>query len=478
MIRIFCPLPPSKSGIASYLHNLLPHMSSEIEIEVICEDATQAQNSAFPKNVSARCYREFRANTDTSIGTQNLYHLGNNIHHSYVYHEFMKSPGIAVLHDLSLHHLITSQTLKFGQKYRYLALMEEDAGEIGRYFAYQRDKGQGSERLEFTIKLIRQIVKRATAVITHSKWGLAYIRSLGIPTNVYHINHYSMHPKQIGLGGITREEARRMLGLDPGKFIIVAPGFATPPKKINWLIDALEIAKNDIRDFELIVAGELNDSALAMKIRKSSFSQNIKLTGYLDNKNFYLNLIAADLVSVLRYPSAGESSGVVMQAFGIGRCSLVIDYMAFSDFPADVVVRVPLSKNIKFEIANHIVNLAQNPNEKRRVELACLKYARSYLTTAICASSYKNVLEKYDAQPRKTSWIEEQDAGKGVLGSQNYIELTHLDKFQPVLIRPEEIVSIETARPQDGGYTIVRLRSGLHFPVTQSFKHIALITKK
>jgi len=37
---------------------------------------------------------------------ERIYQLGNNPHHAWIYEEAMRTPGVAVLHDVVLHHLI------------------------------------------------------------------------------------------------------------------------------------------------------------------------------------------------------------------------------------------------------------------------------------------------------------------------------------------------------------------------------------
>ncbi|MDE3167385.1 MAG: methyltransferase domain-containing protein, partial [Acidobacteriota bacterium] len=73
-------------------------------------------------------------------------------------------------------------------------------------------------------------------------------------------------------------------------------------------------------------------------------------TGYLG---------ACDIVLNLRYPTVGESSGTLLRALGLGKAVLVSDLGSFSEFPADVCVKVPAGageEDLIFEALNLLVS--------------------------------------------------------------------------------------------------------------------------
>ena len=91
-IAFLSPLPPARSGVAHYASVLLPALREKFDV------------TAFG---SAAGYRA--GAFDAAI-----YQLGNNPHHEFVFNEAMRTPGIAVLHDVVLHHLIVEMTLARG----------------------------------------------------------------------------------------------------------------------------------------------------------------------------------------------------------------------------------------------------------------------------------------------------------------------------------------------------------------------------
>jgi hypothetical protein len=84
-LAFFSPLPPAKSGIADYSATLLDHLKNFAEVEAF---------SSRPSSFDASRYDAI------------VYQLGNNPHHSFVYEMAMEYPGVVVLHEANLHHLI------------------------------------------------------------------------------------------------------------------------------------------------------------------------------------------------------------------------------------------------------------------------------------------------------------------------------------------------------------------------------------
>jgi hypothetical protein len=86
----FSPLPPSKSGIADYSQTLIEHLAPLVDLKV---------------------YSSAGDPSDCDIA---LYQVGNNAHHDFVYEAALRYPGVVVMHESNLHHLIADLTIKCG----------------------------------------------------------------------------------------------------------------------------------------------------------------------------------------------------------------------------------------------------------------------------------------------------------------------------------------------------------------------------
>src|SRR6478672_11118036 len=90
-IAFFSPLPPAKSGIADYSAALLNSLHRIAEVEAFSER---------PPHFDPARY-------DVCV-----YQIGNNPYHIAPYQMALEHPGVVVLHEANLHHLITDLTIR------------------------------------------------------------------------------------------------------------------------------------------------------------------------------------------------------------------------------------------------------------------------------------------------------------------------------------------------------------------------------
>ncbi|HEY8181789.1 MAG TPA: hypothetical protein VII32_06080, partial [Thermoanaerobaculia bacterium] len=102
-VAMYTPMPPTRTGVAHYASMLAPALAEKVELEVITENREPRTENA-------------------------IYQLGNNPHHEWIYKEAMQHPGVIVLHDIVLHHLIVEMTLARGDVAGYVAALEANHG--------------------------------------------------------------------------------------------------------------------------------------------------------------------------------------------------------------------------------------------------------------------------------------------------------------------------------------------------------------
>src|SRR5439155_26010690 len=113
-----------------------------------------------------------------------IYQLGNNPHHEFVYREAMAHPGVVVLHDVVLHHLIVEMTLARGDVEGYVTALRASHGEVGEAWARGRAAGLHSEMGNFLLPASVEIANRSHAVIVHNDWSAGRLRSFGVTTPI------------------------------------------------------------------------------------------------------------------------------------------------------------------------------------------------------------------------------------------------------------------------------------------------------
>src|SRR5207245_9287491 len=161
------PLPPSRSGIADYSTLLLPALRERADVIV----AEQGKRSP-------------RADVA-------LYHLGNDPDaNGWILDALNDRPGVVVLHEYVLHHLIAGTTIGRGKGRAYLDAMERELGVAGRLL--------GLGVLDNLLPLLWEtqperfplagvFLDRATGLIAHSSYVAGRARSAGYAGRIWRV---------------------------------------------------------------------------------------------------------------------------------------------------------------------------------------------------------------------------------------------------------------------------------------------------
>lgn len=324
-----------------------------------------------------------------------LLQVGNNVFHDYIYERAQAGGAIVEMHDLSLHHLHTEVTLARGDFNTYRNVLEECEGEWGRKFAYQRSKGYYTQHLEFHTRVNKRVTNRAEAVIVHSEWARMQLQLQGCERPIHVIPHYALSPDQSPATVGTRAEARELLGFGPDDFIVLSAGYVTRAKRVDWTIAAFEAVADEHPDAHLVIAGEVLPDILAGLITDSRHHDRIHVTGYLSDAAFCDYTLAADVLPVMRFPSAGESSGVAARAIGFGRLVIAPELMAFSDLHDDYVEKIYLDEPPVPQLITALTKWAGDVPALRKKEAEIAAYARRNLSLDDLRADLSQILRWY-----------------------------------------------------------------------------------
>lgn len=310
-IAMLTPLPPTRSGIAHYSSLLLPALRERVDVQ-----AFDAANGYEPEAFDLHVYQ-----------------LGNNPHHEWMYAEAMRRPGVVVIHDLVLHHLIVEMTLARGDVDGYVRALEASHGAAGAAWARGRAAGLHSEMGNFLLPASVDVAQRSRAVIVHNAYARQRLESFGVTTPIHVVPHpWIAEPHADGT------ELRRELGIPPDHTVIGFFGFLTSAKRGEIVLEAFRIARQQQPKLTLLIVGEPAPNIDPGVLR----GDGIITTGYVSDEDFPRYYAVADRLVNLRYPTAGETSGTLVRAFDAGKPVAVSDYAQFAEFPDDCVVKVPL----------------------------------------------------------------------------------------------------------------------------------------
>jgi glycosyltransferase involved in cell wall biosynthesis len=338
-LALFTPLPPTRSGISDYSMEIARALKKHWDITfVIADDAEEPVG--VPAEMVARV-SEWKAGDNGQV--PRFYQLGNNHYHAYIYRELIEHPGVTLMHDYSMHHLLVEMTLTKGDDVSYLELMSEGYGAAGIALANLRCYEQVHHGItEFIMPLNHQVLEKSLGIVVHSHSSLNDIHDRFPETAAVRVPFpYEDPAPELLLGG--RDVACDYLGLDKNKLYISSFGFVTPPKQIEFTLRALARCQNEIPDFEFIIVGEVSPAVpIEDLLKELGMQDRVKVTGFVDFNIFHHYIEASDIIVSLRYPSAGETSAALMRAMGMGRANIVFNYASYGDYPGNTVYKIPL----------------------------------------------------------------------------------------------------------------------------------------
>lgn len=405
---IFSPLPPVENGIADYCAELLPELAIDYSLILVIDN--HVPRPIFRENWTVIHLAEFMQRESEFVNANYLYHVGNNPDHEYIIPVLLKHPGILVLHDISLHHLVNQMTIRWGMADAYCELLEREYGNLGRTLAMQFRTNRTMERIAYyELPMIRLIASRCRAIIVHSWYGKTKVLAQEPDVPVEVILHHLANSAVEAQKSTDKEAARDFLGVEQDELLLVSLGFITKAKQIDVVFEVLARCRHQLPKIRYILAGQ--DQPQHYDIRASikayGLEDIVEVTGYLEEEEFYIYSIAADIVINLRYPTGGETSGTLIRALGIGACVMVVDIGPFAEFPDETCIKIPWSETFDIAFMEALLDLAKKPEKRFAIGQRAKHYLQSRHSLQSSGAAYRRIIEKFSGYVVPT-WSMEQ----------------------------------------------------------------------
>ena len=334
-IAFFSPMPPSKSGIADYSATLLKSLQQLAEVQVFSEAPAKFDPESF----------------DIA-----LYQIGNNGYHSFAYEQALETPGVVVLHESNLHHLIAERTIKRNDWDSYLREVEFDGGPEALAYARQVRALEVGPDYE-GVPMLKRLLWASKGVIVHSEYVERDVRAAGFEGPVAVIPHGAWIPEADRLG--TREK----LGIDRTTPLIGIFGFLKPYKRIAESLRAFKRLLRVQANARMILVGEPHpDFPLQSIIDGLGLQPAVRVLGFTPIEDFVNYIAACDVVLNLRFPTVGESSGTLLRSLGLGRAVIVSNIGSFAEYPDSVCLKVPVDATEEDTLFEYLNLLVERPD--------------------------------------------------------------------------------------------------------------------
>ncbi len=365
-IAFFSPLPPTKSGIADYSAAVLEPLARLADVVTFTEKPAKFDSASYGVAV---------------------YQLGNNPYHTFAYEAAMEHPGVVVLHEANLHHLIADLTIRRGDWDAYLREVELNggAGALDYALRHVRTLERGPD---YELPMLRSILARSRAAIVHSSAVETELRSLGFTGPIGKIPHGAW------IVDADRMAYRARLGLDERSPLIGIFGFLKPYKRVAESLRAFRRLVRVAPDARMILAGEAHEELpLDAMITSLGLSAHVRRLGFTPIEDFNGYLGACDIVLNLRYPTVGESSGTLLRALGMGRAVVVSDVGSFREYPDDICLKAPVDSSEEDHLFEYLNLLVSRPELARAMGTRAREWVKRECSWESVACRYASFLQ-------------------------------------------------------------------------------------
>lgn len=448
-LGIVGPLPPTPTGPASYLARMLPALSQLADPVLFVDDPLAVDPGIRDRWPVRHVDERFGAGLHCL-----MYHLANNPMHSGVLAAALAGPpGVVVLHDASLHHLLTHDLVATGRLEEYGAWLAQAHGSRGSALGALRLYG-GTEIEQFVFDAVAPVLDRHLGVVTHSRYAADIVehRCPGLPT--YVVPHFAPS---------SPSPPEPLPGDDDACHVVIGHfGYVTKPKRYVELLHAMRAVVDSGVDAHLVFAGEdASRGHLDVTIRDLRLTEHVTVTGWIDDAAFDALLQRVDIAVSLRWPQVGESSGTLASLLGAGKVTVVEDVGSWAELPRDVVVRID-STDMR-ALGDALVDLCRSPRRRREIGAAARTYSAAQLGVERCAAAVVVAVASSASQPMRppSQVVADRTAAiGGVMGGGIERVTAILGPLMSAHHPPEDEVRwLRTVPPARPGATLVDLRS-------------------
>ena len=176
---------------------------------------------------------------------------------------------------------------------------------------------------------------------------------------------------------------------------ICAFGFIGQAKRPYSILQAAEQLKKEGYQFQLVFVGQLQDDCrdLPKEIKRAGLQSQVHITGFTSAEDFDRYVQASDICISLRYPTMGETSGVLMRALRYGKPSIVTNIGTFQEFPDDTVIKIGWDSSEVEELTQALRNLLNQPGLCEQMRDNGIAYAAEHLEPAKTAEDIAQFLK-------------------------------------------------------------------------------------
>jgi glycosyltransferase involved in cell wall biosynthesis len=389
-IMMWSPLPDERSGISDYTYELLESMAQIADVTAVSRYPDKAQ---VPPGV-ALIGPEQAKNADAT----HIYQMGNNTQfHEWIYEQALAVPGLVVLHDPSLLDFNLSyfgglDSPDFMEEMRYAhGPIWGDRHDPATVLGYPGIEADGLTHVDrMTMTMERRIVSASLGVLVHDPFRAAWLRERYPDKPIFTV---SSGAPLIEDDGTIRSATRAKLGWRDDHVVFGVFGGFTAIKRIRVVVLAFAQVRRRWPQARLLIVGHAREKEIVadteQAIEQLGLADSVLVVPGPDKDEFQNLIVASDALIGLRWPTAGETSAVMMRTYGAGRLFITTDLPQHRHFDRSFCWLVPVDPAAEAQqLAEFLEHVVCWPEEAHAAGKLARDYVRERASWPVIAETY------------------------------------------------------------------------------------------
>ncbi|GAA4413287.1 glycosyltransferase family 4 protein [Actinokineospora soli] len=394
---VWSPLPPARSGIADYTYELLSALKDEMGVSAVA----RTLDDRVPPGVELTSPRLARDN-----GGVPMYHMGNHAAaHEWIYREALAHPGVVVLHDTSLMDFhaallggVDSPEFRAEVLHAHGPILgaADDPALIAGLPAIDVDGVPTLDRSTLTME--RRLIESSLGVIVHDEFAARWLaqRYPGVPAEVVPSG------APVVTDPVLREALRARLGWREDDVVFGVFGGFNRIKRALVAVLAFAQVRRRWPQAKLLIVGHADDKSVLADVEgtiaHAGVGDSVHIAQSPSIEEFEGLITASDVVVNLRWPTAGETSAVMMRAFGAGRAVITSDLPQHRHFPEEICHRIPTDPALEAHaLLSRMEQALVDPDGLRAAGDAARRYVEDTASWPVVARRYREAMERIAA---------------------------------------------------------------------------------
>jgi glycosyltransferase involved in cell wall biosynthesis len=389
-IMMWSPLPEERSGISDYTYELLESLAEIADVTAVSRYPGKAQ---VPPGVPLLGPDEARDADATHI-----YQMGNNTQfHEWIYRQALAVPGLVVLHDTSLLDFNLSyfggiDKPGFTDEVRYAhGPIWDDPEDPARILGWPAVEVDGVKHLDrLTLTLERRLLSASRGVLVHDPFRANWLRSRYPEIPVFPV---ASGAPVIEDDPRTRSATRAKLGWGDDHVVFGMFGGFTAIKRMRVAVLAFAQVRRRWPQARLLIVGHAREADIVADVEQViselRLEDSVRVVPGPDKDEFQNLIVASDAIIGLRWPTAGETSAVMMRTFGAGRVFITTDLTQHRHFDPAFCWLVPVDPAAEAEeLVGYLERIVCWPEEALAAGKLARDHVRSRASWPVIAESY------------------------------------------------------------------------------------------